>query len=77
MLKTKRRYPSLHGPGSSPATSMAWAILDHAPPGMLSDYYRFLLGGMIAGAVSEVYRLGRAGEPISAIEEHAKKVKPP
>jgi hypothetical protein len=46
-------YPSKHGPGSDPWTTLAWAILDQLPPNAMKRHHRFLLGGMIASAFKE------------------------
>lgn len=48
---TSHSYPSNHRPGTHWATDKAWQILDTLPAGLLPDDYRFLLGGMIAGAL--------------------------
>lgn len=50
-------YPPSHRPGSHPATTMAWAILDQIHPQAMSRTNRFLLAGILAGAFAEL--LGR------------------
>jgi hypothetical protein len=55
----KHEYPARFGPGSSRWATEAWAILDEITPGKLSTTDRFMLGGMIAGALSEMYEAGR------------------
>jgi hypothetical protein len=55
----KREYPTHHGPGSSKWATAAWAILDKMSPDALTVRDRFMLGGMIAGALKEMYDLGR------------------
>lgn len=44
-------YPSEYRPGTHWATDEAWTILDRLPVGMLPDEDRFLVCGMIAGAL--------------------------
>lgn len=58
----RRQYPSHHGPGSSRWATAAWAVLDQMRPDALAVRDRFLLGGLIAGALSEMYELGRRGK---------------
>jgi hypothetical protein len=62
----KHPYPSHYRPGSHWATDEAWAILDRLPVGMLPDEYRFLLGGMIAGALMRARYTDRAAEMMRA-----------
>lgn len=45
------RYPSLFPIGSHWAIDESWRILDSLKPGAIKDDTRFLLGGMIAGAL--------------------------
>lgn len=47
----KHPYPPKYRPGSHWAIDEAWRILDRLPVGMLPDDWRFLIAGMIAGAV--------------------------
>jgi len=47
----KHPYPSHYRPGTHWAIDESWRILDTLPVGMLPDEYRFLIGGMIAGAL--------------------------
>jgi hypothetical protein len=56
-------YPSRHGPDSDPWAINAWAILDQVPPGIIPRNWRFLLGGLLAGALSETYQLGKEDRP--------------
>jgi hypothetical protein len=42
---------------------MTWAILDQLPPDAMPDKTRFLLGGLIAGGLLEVYRMYHEGAP--------------
>jgi hypothetical protein len=56
-------YPSRHGPGADPWAVNAWAILDQVPPGIIPQNWRFLLGGLLAGALSETYQLGKEDRP--------------
>ncbi len=51
MADRKHPYPSRHRPGTHWATDESWRLLDRLPVGLLPDDYRFLLGGMIAGAL--------------------------
>lgn len=51
---------------------LSWAILDQVPPGAMKDDYRIYLSGLVAGALSAVYKMGIDAQPISAVEEHAK-----
>jgi len=55
----KHEYPSQHMPGSSPWTTAAWEILDKLRPDALKSSDRFMLGGMIAGALQEMFKAGR------------------
>lgn len=52
-------YPSNHGPGSSKWTTAAWALLDQLPPSAMTTTTRWMLGGMIAGALSEMFKEGK------------------
>jgi hypothetical protein len=63
----KHTYPSKHGPGADPWAANAWAIIDQIPPGVIPQNWRFLLGGLVAGALSECYQLGKEdkGPPTS------------
>jgi hypothetical protein len=56
-------YPPGREPGSSPWLTMTWAILDQLPPDAMPDKTRFLLGGLIAGGLLEVYRMYHEGAP--------------
>lgn len=67
-------YPSEYGKGKHWATDKAWEILDNFKPGAIKDENRFLLAGMIAGALMEerhkstiqfVDMLGRAAADIT------------
>jgi hypothetical protein len=58
-------YPSGHGPDHDPWAINAWAILDQVPPGIIPQNWRFLLGGLLAGALSETYQLGKENQPPS------------
>lgn len=49
--KKAHSYPSNYRPGKHWATDEAWEMLDRLPPGKLEDDYRFLIAGMIAGAL--------------------------
>jgi hypothetical protein len=57
----KHDYPAHHGPHSGPWARAAWAILDQLNPDALKRRDRFLLGGLIGGALSEMYENGRRG----------------
>ncbi len=51
MTERQHPYPSQYGKGTHWASDRAWEILDTLPVGLLSNEHRFLLGGMIAGAL--------------------------
>lgn len=55
-------YPSHYGP-DHPAwfVRSSWAILDQVPPGAMPDPIRFLLGGLLAAALAETYKIGQEG----------------
>lgn len=70
----RHEYPSRHGPGADPWTDAAWAILDQLRPGKLARNDRFMLGGMIAGALQQMFETGKlaaAGRSGAASEIHA------
>lgn len=46
-----RAYPSRYAPGAHWATDEAWRLLDMFKPDLLPREERFLLSGMIAGAL--------------------------
>ena len=54
----QHKYPAKFGPGSSRWATETWKILDQLAPGKLTTTDRFMLGGMIAGALSEMFKLG-------------------
>jgi hypothetical protein len=56
------RYPSRYAPGTHWAVDKAWQILDKLPDDALTDAHRFLLGGMIAGALIETARARKLEE---------------
>lgn len=56
----KHTYPSRHGPGTTPFNTIAWGVLDALSPGKLDKATRWMLGGMIAGAVHDSYFAGLA-----------------
>jgi hypothetical protein len=60
--RAEHRYPPNHGPDSSPAAKAAWAILDQLPPKALTVRYRFMLGGLFAGALDAQFKAGREYE---------------
>lgn len=53
------RYPASFPPGANKWATAAWAILDQMNPNALKTRDRFMLGGLIAGALSEMYEDGR------------------
>lgn len=55
------RYPAACPPGSTRWATAAWAILDQMNPNALKTRDRFMLGGLLAGALSEMYENGRSG----------------
>jgi hypothetical protein len=55
----KHDYPSRHGPDSSPWAKATWAVLDQLKPGKLSRTDRFMLGGMIAAALMQMFETGK------------------
>lgn len=57
----KHEYPGIFKPGSNRWATEAWAILDQMNPKALKIRDRFLLGGLVAGALSEMYEKGRNG----------------
>jgi hypothetical protein len=55
-------YPSKYGPDHpSPFIRMSWALLDNIAPGAIPNDARYLLAGMIAGALDQAYRIGLDG----------------
>ncbi len=61
-------YPSLFKPGpkQDAFVNCAWALLDQFNPSTFQLSTRYLLAGMIAGALSEMYHLGKTGKPAQA-----------
>lgn len=55
----QHEYPSRHGPGSTPWATGAWEILDQLKPGKLTRSDRFMVGGMLAGALMKMFEAGR------------------
>lgn len=55
----EHQYPSLHGPGSDPYTTVAWEILDTIKPSRIDNTVRFLIAGMIAGALKTMFDAGQ------------------
>lgn len=55
----KHEYPEIFKPGSNRWATATWAILDQMNPKALKIRDRFLLAGLIAGALSEMFELGR------------------
>ena len=53
-------YPATFPPGSNRWATATWAILDQINPKALKIRDRFMLGGLIAGALAETYEQGRA-----------------
>lgn len=51
----KHEYPSGHGPGSRLSATVAWSILDQLPPTAMKRWHRFMLAGLIAGALEKVF----------------------
>lgn len=54
----KHTYPSKHGPGSTPWNTVAWEVMDAISPGKLDKATRWMLAGMIAGAVHDAFHMG-------------------
>lgn len=54
-----RVYPANFGPGSRWSATMAWSVVDMLRPDALPVRDRFQIAGAIAGALEEVYDLGR------------------
>lgn len=53
----KHSYPETLGPThSDPSVRASWAILDQLPPNAMTVAHRFLLAGLMAGAISETKR---------------------
>jgi len=50
-------YPKNFRPGSDPWITAAWAIMDTVKPGLLDKRTRWMLGGMIAGALHDTFQL--------------------
>jgi hypothetical protein len=66
----KHSYPSNFPPGTDPWVSAAWEILDTLKPGALRRDTRYLLGDMIAGALSNAFEMGAASaEAAKAIKQ--------
>lgn len=62
----KHTYPSnpQFGPNSkNDFVRHAWAIMDQLSPNAMTVANRFLLSGLFAGAMSEMYRLGKEKKP--------------
>ena len=55
----KREYPKSFGPGSNRWATAAWRVLDQMRPDALQVRDRFMLAGMIAGALKEFYDDGK------------------
>lgn len=55
----KHKYPASFPPGSNKWATATWAILDQMNPNALKTRDRFMLGGLIAGALAEMYESGR------------------
>ena len=51
----RHQYPASFPPGKNKWATAAWAILDQMNPNALKTRDRFMLGGLIAGALSEMY----------------------
>jgi len=56
---SKHTYPKHFGPGSNQWATAAWQVLDQINPDAMKQRDRFLLGGMIAGAMMEMFEMGR------------------
>lgn len=54
-------YPKNFGPGTNRWVTASWAILDQLNPQALKQRDRFFLGGLVAGALAEMYEHGRRG----------------
>lgn len=61
-----QNYPHDH---PSPFVRIGWALLDQIPPGVVPEQWRFLLGGLVAGALQEAYTIGAEGR---SMEDMAK-----
>jgi hypothetical protein len=55
----KHKYPSTFPPGKEKWSTAAWAVLDQMRPDAMPVRDRFMLGGLIAGALQQVYEQGR------------------
>ena len=53
------RYPASFPPGSNKWATAAWGILDQMNPDALKTRDRFMLGSLIAAALSDMYENGR------------------
>lgn len=56
----KHVYPSKYPPSHpDPFVRVSWALLDKLKPDALNSELRFLIAGMIAGALGAAYDAGR------------------
>lgn len=60
-MTAEHTYPRNYGPGSTWSATMAWGILDQAPPGAIPERVRFMLGGELAGAFEAAVQLTQEG----------------
>lgn len=61
-ILTEHPYPSNYRPGTHWSVDEAWEILDQLPVGILPDDHRFLIAGMIAGALLKASKKEAAGQ---------------
>lgn len=69
----KHEYPSRYKPGTHWSTDAAWELLDKFAPGAIENDHRFLLAGMIAGALMRVRTEGEAHGRLEAELAEAKR----
>ena len=59
-MTIRHAYPPSFGPDhESPFVRMSWALMDQLKPEAMNVESRFLLGSLIAGALSEAFKIGR------------------
>ena len=59
----QHEYPPHFGPDSGdPWARAAWAVLDQMNPRALKVRDRFMIGGLFAGALSEMFQAGLRGK---------------
>ena len=65
------RYPASFPPGAHKWATAAWTILDQMNPNALKTRDRFVLGGLIASALSEMYENGGSDASVTYLRAKA------